>query len=56
MKHPVALLAETEGLTGYEFQGWLMERSDEELKSLSEMAYSLNKLVSDEEKNRGLTK
>ncbi|MEC1178516.1 hypothetical protein P9B03_08490 [Metasolibacillus meyeri] len=52
-KHPVSLLAETEGMNGYEFIEWLQKRTDEELKNLSSLSYSLKENVEQEEKNRG---
>ena len=51
-KHPVALLAESEGLTGYQFREWLAHRSDSELKDLEMIAYTLGEEVKREQSNR----
>ncbi len=51
-KHPVALLAESQGLNGYQFRDWLGERSDSELNDLKMIAYTLGEEVKREQNNR----
>lgn len=51
-KHPVEILAETQGMNGYQFIDWLKERTDSEFEGLVKLSLSLVSNIEDEKKRR----
>lgn len=51
-RHPVSLIAETQGMNGYELIDWLGKRTNKDLENLLQMTESLKRNLEEEKSRR----